>query len=690
MKYWVFKDSRILGPFDRAAFAGLPGVDSGTLVSVGDAAGRVEGDWRPASEIDELAGLGLDRASWAVLTEGDVPAFQGVLDRLQLDAAGLVGDDDFPDVAESLFQDPVMKQGFADLLRPRAGETESPELRAARERAAGLEKQVEELSRRLKALENSRAEMIRRLAQPDAAPDPAASAAAPADAPPPPTAESAAGALPAIPTLPPGAWEPAPAPSSGGGTPGLPGLPGLPSLPQGVSGGQTPLPAQDAPAVPAPAPSPAKISFIHKKFRVVPRVKTFKVVGEGEAVPPAGAAPAPAADAAPAVPEPILAPIPGLTPAAVPASLQAPGAFGAPPLTAGPAAGPDALAALGAAPAPMPVSLTPAPPPPPPADPPPPPAGAPLSAFDALVGAPATPSAPPPTDPGAGAPPATMQVSAGSGAPPAPGGEANSPDAVLARLARPSAPVTAPAAPRPRSKKPFIIAGVLLAVVLVVGAVMFRSPKDVQEMASLDDGRPRMGAEENDPNPPAARPPLPPPQASPAPAPTPAPAQADAAAPLNAAVEMVKGFPLDGDRGTVGAWLQYQYAASADAGKEEWSASAKGDGAYLVEYKVTPPPGSANPGVVLLFEADMPRFLVIGKSPEARQMLAGTPPAVEDPPKPKPKKKTAAAKPKPRSAPRVEEPKEVPLLPLPGDGELRPPAEDDGTFGSDTIRGGGL
>jgi hypothetical protein len=62
---------------------------------------------------------------------------------------------------------------------------------------------------------------------------------------------------------------------------------------------------------------------------------------------------------------------------------------------------------------------------------------------------------------------------------------------------------------------------------------------------------------------------------------------------------------------------------------------------------------------------------------------------VEEAPKPRPKKK-AAAKPRPKPRPVVEEPREVPLLPLPGDGELRPPAEDDGAFGSDTVNGGGI
>ncbi len=258
---------------------------------------------------------------------------------------------------------------------------------------------------------------------------------------------------------------------------------------------------------------------------------------------------------------------------------------------------------------------------------------------------------------------------------------------MLARLAKPSAPPTAPPAPRPRNYKAFYIAGALL--VLLLGAIgfMFRTPKDVSDMATLDDGRPRVGAEDGA-QPEAAPPPMPAPAPAPAPAaPEPTASQPDTGPALNAAVELVKGFPLDGDRGTVGAWLQYSYSASADAGREVWSANAKGDDLFLVEYKVEPAPNSTNAGVFYLFEADVARRLVMGKNPEARQMLAGAPPPVEEAPKPRPKPK-AKARPKARPRPVIEEPKEVPLLPLPGEGELRPPAEDDGAFGSDTVGGG--
>lgn len=676
MKYWVYKDARILGPFDRSSMAGLPGIDSSTLVSVGEAAGAGEGDWRPAGEVAELAGLGLSRASWALLADGDIPATQGVLDRLQIDAAGLVGDEDFPALAEELFQDPVMKRGFADLLAPSAP-AEEGELRRARDRAAELAARLESLHKKLNEVENSRAELMHRLIEREAQ----AGAAAPAPMPAPAPVSAPGPVEPPVAPPPPSA----PAPTLAAPAAAPPPAPALPEIPPFAPVSETPalggLPAPES-AAPTPdlptsaaetsAPAKAPLSFARKSFKAALTRKSFRVVdaagaesglAEPASASPTEPAPTPASVPAPAsqAPAPLSASAPAPT-ATAPLSLEPP----APPTAGTPAP------VSSQPPSPSPDLLFSAPPAAPAASP------APSSAFDELA------------MPASSAPPMTMRVAAGAGveAPPAFSGPADAPAAeeVLARLARPPEPEPAPPRPSARSYKGFYLAGGLLLALLAGIGFFFRNPQEAQEMTGLTDGQPMLGAAEPAPEPdPGA---LPRPAPEPAPAPPPAPesaAQAQGGAALSSAIELVKGFPLDGDRGTVGPWLQYSYAASADAGREDWSASAKADGLFLVEYKVEPAPGSANPGVFYLFEADLERRLVLGKNPEARKLLAGAPPRPEPPARPR----KAKARPKPRR-PAAPAPREVPLLPLPSDGELRPPAEDDGAFRSDTIEGDGL
>jgi hypothetical protein len=315
--------------------------------------------------------------------------------------------------------------------------------------------------------------------------------------------------------------------------------------------------------------------------------------------------------------------------------------------------------------------------------------------FSPAAEAPGGPPTPMPAPPatlsfGAPQPAAAPQPMPSFGEPAAAEANAQSTQEVLARLAKP-APEPPTAAPRPkRSNKTFLIAGgVLVAAMGVIGFFTLRHPKDLNQMAELDDGRAKVGyapVEE-----PAA-----PPMVKPQPvAPPPAPAEAPQPAPpskLDQAVAMVKDFPLDGDRGTVAAWLQFSYTASPDAGQESWSGSETSDKTYLVEYRFTPSkPGS--PEVHYLFEVDMDNGLVIGKNLDAKSMLAGgpRPSAEEAKPKPKPKRRKPARRKAVRRVVKPVEvvpPKEVPLLPLPEEGELRPPAEDDGAFRSDTVNSG--
>ncbi|MBI3288707.1 MAG: hypothetical protein HYZ74_04235 [Elusimicrobia bacterium] len=289
---------------------------------------------------------------------------------------------------------------------------------------------------------------------------------------------------------------------------------------------------------------------------------------------------------------------------------------------------------------------------------------------------------------GESAPPATLAVSAGAPAPspdpvPVPG-----PEDVMARFAKPAPAVTDVPRKPARSNKLFLAIGAVVVVLLVgVGVIFIKQPKeDLKHMTALDDGQAPIGAPALDEGgmsaPAMAKPRLNSAAQENPPEPAP-PSAAAGAAEHAAAIAMVKDFPLDGGRGTVGRWLQYSYTASPDAGTEEWNASTTADNTVLVEYRLVPGPRGGN-AALYLFEADVQRGMVIGKNLDARQMLAGGSPAPE---KTK-KKKAAAPRRKVRKPAPVEEPKVVPLLPLPDSGELRPPAEDDGTFVPDTVNSG--
>lgn len=698
MKYWVYKESRILGPFDKEGVSGLPGLDHGTLVCAGDPAG---GDWTPAGELAELGQI----ASGGPGPVDDFPSSAGLLDQLQIESSGLLGDDEFSaSFAEELFQDAGFKRGFSDILAPRASGDEAA-ARGAREKISELTARLEAMYRHVSELEAGHTDLARRLAAKDLelrarGIEPAAARSSPAEAPVPAAPGTAApvktflspapppipGGPPPVAAVPPLAateapveWPEAPAagpasfPSFGGAAfapaapaqPPPPPLPDMPSFAPPAAAAPVELPSAPA-SEPPPAAATAALSEFRnsfgkvKSFKIVPTIKSFKLLGAGEAAAPPSSNPVPefkiepVAEATVEMPPPPAAfapivpptPAPIVVPPAIPVMAPPP-----PAPTPAPVTNPFTLPAQDP-PAPTPVSA------------PPNTLSRTQPVPDLLAGDMAGP------DTGASsAPPATMARRGGV----APADPAE--DAAAARFAKSEpAPPTGEIKKPGRSNKAFLIAGgVLVTLLVVLGVVFMRQPKDdLRQMAMLDDGQAPMGVTADEP-PPIVKPQIAEPAAPPAPPPGP-PAE------HVAAIEAVKDFPLDGDRGTVGRWLQYSYTASPGAGTEEWNASTTGDRTVLVEYRLVP--GSElGKGALYLFEIDG-NGIVTGKNIEARQMLAGAPP----PEAPKAKKKPVK-----KAAPRrrvIEEPKEVPLLPLPDSGELRPPAEDDGTFGSDTINSG--
>lgn len=606
MKYWVYKESRILGPFDKEAVSGLPGLDAGTLVCTGDPSGG--NAWVPAAELDGFSGLA------AVPVYDDIPSSSSLLDQLQIESSGLLGDDEFPaSFSEDLFQDAGFKKDFGDILNDHISPDER-EARRSREKILELTNKLESMFRQVAELEAGKSELARKLAARDfevrtSSATPLAGPSAPSSA----VAQEKTFLSPAPPPIPGGpppiaaVAQAAPVSSEWPQEPG-PGA-GFPSFAAAPEPAAPPAEAPEA-AVPKPA------SFSKpKSFKIVPTLKSFKVLGDAEA-------------AAPVVPTGPSAPSPAFVPPPVPEPAPVPNPFTWPP---------------------QPVAAVPTPAPPPP------------NTLSRALPVPDLGS----SDATTQMPPMTMARNIAAAA---------TDDSAAARFAKPEpAPATGEIKKTARNNKPFLIGGgVLLVLLIVLGVIFMRQPKDdIKQMTTLDDGQAPIGVAVDDGT---AVPPMVKPKLADAP-PVPAGPSAEHAA----AIEVVKDFPLDGERGTVGRWLQYSYTASPDAGAEEWNASTTGENTVLVEYRLVPAAAGGR-GAVYLFEIDG-NGIVAGKNIEARQMLAGSPP----PEAPKPKKKPAKKAAKRRV---VEEPKEVPLLPLPDSGELRPPAEDDGTFGSDTVNSG--
>ncbi len=284
-------------------------------------------------------------------------------------------------------------------------------------------------------------------------------------------------------------------------------------------------------------------------------------------------------------------------------------------------------------------------------------------------------------------------------------------------LAKPQPAPTEPRpAPKPRSKTfLFVIAGAAIVLVTAGWFFLFRDTKVLNNAMNINPGQSPMGGEVSDDvlsagTKPVSMPALP---AAPdlqtstqvattLPAALPAASTAAAAttaqlpnqtatastAPVAAvarddgpaAVDLVKNFPLDDEHGSIGAWLQYSFAASPGSeNSEKWDAGAVDESTYLVRYTVQPTGQKIREAITYLFEADVARKTVKGNNPAAKRLLAGGGRPAAKPAKPK--KKRVAPK---RAAP--VRPQEVPLAPLPSDHDLAPAAEEAPAFRSDTVQ----
>ncbi|MBI5884147.1 MAG: hypothetical protein HZB91_13715 [Elusimicrobia bacterium] len=333
MRYWVFKDSRLVGPLGADEMAQVGGLRPETLVCVGEVPGEKEGDWKCAEQIPELAGS----------CQPDLPsAF--------VDAPETMVFDSLMELAESGGREDALEQGLsfyeflenspiADSSSELMGDvTRQQELLRAQAKARDLRAEVDALARRVRELEVQRNELMDRLAGVPQVPPalPPASIAPPVVVAPEPAAVPP---LPEIPELP-----PLPVPGvSGGKEPPSPEAGAVLRSPEGAGAG---VPAMQAPLVVEPpsvagsalpqAPEAAPAQDSRASDMALPAL---------EPLPPAQAAPLPA---------------PGVAGAGVPpppetgSGLPAPGVAGAgvpPPLDMG-SGQPETVSAPPPAPAP--------------------------------------------------------------------------------------------------------------------------------------------------------------------------------------------------------------------------------------------------------------------------------------------------------------------------------------------------
>lgn len=660
MRYWVYKDAQITGPLAREDLA-QGRLRPDTLVCAEGASGGRDMDWRCVEEVPELSGLYL--GAGPPIAGLDLPGSEySLLERLQFETIGM---------------DPGVVEGdwLSGVFGPAALKGEglgmpgglAEELLLSQKRVRDLTEQLDRLTRGQGAAQVPGLASRPHLSAPGRTPEAtslqlpsAAEIAALQKAPlaPAPTAE--APAPPAEPVMP-----PLPVPSPEDAAP-------LPAAPREVETAPTEekSPVSESVAPPGEGRNILKMPQLGKKGVKLGAAKSFRPVGKKDA--PALSLPAAAAQSPSAAPpafewNPPPSPQPGLPSASSAPVLQPP------PVTAqGPAVAPPATMSFGLQPPPI-----TAPGPSLPVMSPSMPSGVPPATMAYSAGGPLPSPASFFSTPGNPIPPAEPAVPAGGPAT----------KEVLARLAKPS-PAAITAAPKPKRGGPpkaFIIISIILMGAISVGGWFFlRDNKGMKSAVNMggDQAPLGAGAEEEQrlrPVRPASEPP-------PAPPPTPVPvAPAAVQDERPAAIEMVKGYPLDGDRGTIGRWLQFSYTANPGF-NEKWDAGAVEASTYLVQYTVQSTGKNMGQAVTYLFEADVMRKTVKGKNPQARDLLAGGgKPAAKPLAKHAPKRRqvrrmsaTAAGAPA----------RQLPLLPLPSDTDLLPPSEDDAAFHSDTVQPG--
>ena len=87
------------------------------------------------------------------------------------------------------------------------------------------------------------------------------------------------------------------------------------------------------------------------------------------------------------------------------------------------------------------------------------------------------------------------------------------------------------------------------------------------------------------------------------------------------AMEFVKGHVLDTERGTIEQWLEYAFLSPGHT--PEWTAGAVDAETWLVEYNIFQGARSKKPRMTYRFEVNLAKNTLVGRNPEAKDLLSG-------------------------------------------------------------------
>ncbi|MBI5200933.1 MAG: hypothetical protein HY925_05050 [Elusimicrobia bacterium] len=164
MRYFVYQDAQIMGPFTREDLGQVHGLHGDSLVCPEGAMGNKDGEWLSAREVNDLSGLftggpGIKASPVLEMTASGPPDFYtrlGEETRSILDGFGYSGE-----WTSGAFEDPDFFRQWGALVD--GASTRSEELELARLRAQELEANLDQMGDKLAKYERQQNEILERL-----------------------------------------------------------------------------------------------------------------------------------------------------------------------------------------------------------------------------------------------------------------------------------------------------------------------------------------------------------------------------------------------------------------------------------------------------------------------------------------------------------------------------------------------